>query len=247
MWLASFSLLLPRFIRELFFVCWDIFVVLSLAVWCFLLLPILICVLVVTLTGSNNIFYHKSTIGYCIFLGDSLISWKSKKQNVVFRKSIKSECLYFSAMGVYIFGFLQTWVFIFLNLPVCILTMGVRYWLPRICCFMSGKKYWDWLSFHLSPLSTGNYFSSSCFINNADCWYTYKNLNYSSASLSVWQTLNAYSYGIMSLRGNVSITKLLDILWFGPNWPFSAIASFNLPIYIVFCLSFVIVISFMTQ
>ncbi|CAA0826779.1 cysteine-rich RLK (RECEPTOR-like protein kinase) 8 [Striga hermonthica] len=32
-----------------------------------------------------------SITGYCFFLGDSLVSWRSKKKNLVYRSSVESE------------------------------------------------------------------------------------------------------------------------------------------------------------
>ena len=33
----------------------------------------------------------KSTLGYCVFVGGNLVSWKSKKQSVVFHSSAEFE------------------------------------------------------------------------------------------------------------------------------------------------------------
>ena len=40
---------------------------------------------------ANNIDDRKSSGGFCIYLGNNLISWSSTKQNVVARSSTKSE------------------------------------------------------------------------------------------------------------------------------------------------------------
>ena len=37
-------------------------------------------------------FDRRPTFEYCVSIGDYLISWKSKKQNVVVRSSAKAEC-----------------------------------------------------------------------------------------------------------------------------------------------------------
>lgn len=40
---------------------------------------------------AGCLYSHHSLIGYCVFLSDSLISWKPKKQSTLFRSSIEAK------------------------------------------------------------------------------------------------------------------------------------------------------------
>jgi len=40
---------------------------------------------------AGSLIDRRSTSGYCTFLGGNLVTWRSKKQNVVARSSAKSE------------------------------------------------------------------------------------------------------------------------------------------------------------
>ncbi|RVW27180.1 Retrovirus-related Pol polyprotein from transposon RE1 [Vitis vinifera] len=40
---------------------------------------------------ADSLVDRRSTIGYCTFLGGNLVTWRSKKQNVVARSSVESE------------------------------------------------------------------------------------------------------------------------------------------------------------
>jgi hypothetical protein len=41
--------------------------------------------------SDTDSFHKKSTIGFCAFVGRNLVTWKSKKQNIVARSSAEAE------------------------------------------------------------------------------------------------------------------------------------------------------------
>jgi hypothetical protein len=91
MLLVSLLLLLLLFTKQLFFVFCDIFGVQFFKVF------LLSSTSSLELRAYSNTNHgsdptdRKSVTGFCIFLGDSLISWKSKKQSIISQSSTEAE------------------------------------------------------------------------------------------------------------------------------------------------------------
>ena len=91
MLLVSLLLLLLLFTKQLFFVFCDIFGVQFFKVF------LLSSTSSLELRAFSNTDHGsdptdcKSVTGFCIFLGDSLISWKSKKQSIISQSSTEAE------------------------------------------------------------------------------------------------------------------------------------------------------------
>ena len=58
---------------------------------------------------AESIVDRRSTTGYCMFLGGNLVTWKSKKQNVVARSSAEAK---FRAMAQGVYELLVVYIFV---------------------------------------------------------------------------------------------------------------------------------------
>ncbi|KAL4566379.1 hypothetical protein LXL04_030494 [Taraxacum kok-saghyz] len=85
---------------------------------------------------DSDIYDRKSTAGYCVFLGNSLISWKSKKKDVVSRSSTESE---YRAMAIATSDKLPT---IFIGVPIGKNMRKVESWKPIEDKFKSKMSKW---------------------------------------------------------------------------------------------------------
>ncbi|GMP32775.1 hypothetical protein CsSME_00006382 [Camellia sinensis var. sinensis] len=92
---------------------------------------------------AGDVNDRKSTSGFCMFLGNSLISWKSKKQLLLLALLPKLSTVLWLMLLLSLFGFIVfflIWVPLSLLRPLSIVTTAVLFRLPTILSSMNGRN-----------------------------------------------------------------------------------------------------------
>jgi len=152
---------------------------------------------------------RKSVTGFCIFLGNSLISWKSKKQSIVSQSSIEAE---YRAMTS------TTKEIVWLRWLLADMGVSFSHPTPMYCDNQSSIQIAHNLVFHertkhieidchLTRYHLKHGTIALLFVPSslqiADCRFLYQGAFHLSFLFSGWQTLDSCSCHIVSLRGDV--------------------------------------------
>jgi hypothetical protein len=148
--------------------------------------------------------YRKFVTNFYIFLCDSLISWKSKKQSIVSQSSTETEYRAMTFTTKEIVGYvsyLRLWEFSFLIILLCIVTTRVLFRLLTTQFFMNKLSTLRSIVILLVIISSMAPLLWLLFL--LLCRFLYQVAFHFSFLFSSWQTLNTCSCRIVSLRGDV--------------------------------------------
>jgi hypothetical protein len=106
-------------------------------------------------------------------------------------------------------GYLQIWEFSFLISLLCIVTTRVLFRLLITRFFMNKLSTLRSIVILLVIISSRHHYFTFCFFFLVDCKFLYQVVFYFSFLFSSWQTLDAYSCRIVSLRGDVTKYRVI--------------------------------------